>query len=559
MRFLAYLLLLVGAAIFGMVSLEFALKQVDKPELKREAAKKCDKIVADLNQRVDLTRQFADRLAKSQVSELSFLKNATALFDSASFVAAEWIPQVTPNERDEFEREIQLRLSRTELAIRYQSTPEEPVDPNATIYPVQFTTKSIESHRTVGLYRHHNKLMFRALQRPGEALVSRQLPHVLGNTQQVYCCLMAIGNVEASQQSQDDSPVGVVAVYFRDFVNASIADSGLTSIHALKLPPANNGAPKAVELDPVELKGQVLATRDFDLGIHRFRLEARERPAVAEKRAMLSWVGLILGPLVVCGILRARLQRIAKNLSAANVELTEEVSEHIESKRALQSMLTLREQERRLVASEIHDGFIQEATSAQMYLEALATRIDPDDEATVKHLENSKKMIQRAIAEGRQLINGLRPRSVDQLGLIPALQNLVANQEEQHGLSVALRYPLGMPELEIQTQRSLYRIVQESLSNIRKHSGVAEAIVSLHVDGEFVTLDITDQGRGFEMNDLPGDNSFGLRGIQERASVLGGEAIIKAIPDEGTSLSVRLPLVQPLFGVEPDSTRSDRS
>ncbi|MEM7316811.1 MAG: histidine kinase, partial [Planctomycetota bacterium] len=544
MRFLAYLLLLVSTSITGVVGLEFILEQVESSQLRREAERKCKTVVADLNARSALIRRFGSNFASGEVSEAAFLRNAIAFSPSTSFLAAEWLPRIEPEERAGFEHEIQQRLGRPNLVIRTQKSPLALSVPDKTVYPVRFTTKE-HRHETVGVYRHHNQMMMQALRKPDEVIFSRQLPHTLGKSQPAYCCFMAVPSPKADSRSEGSEPdntkptvVGIVAVYFRDFVDPSIAVSGSTSIRAL-LHTTKSKPPIAIERDPQEAEGRLLVHHDFYLADHRFRLEARELPAAVHRRAALSWIGLILGPLVVCWALRSRLQKKADNLAAANIELTEEVTEQIESKRMLQSMLTLREQERRLMASEIHDGFIQEATSAQMYLEALAARLDPDDENTSNHLENSRKMIEMAISEGRQLIDGLRPRTVDQLGLIPALQNLIAKQQEQHRLSVALRYSPGMPELDIQIQRSLYRIVQESLSNVRKHSGVNEAIVSLHVDDERVTLDITDQGHGFEMDNA--QEGFGLRGIQERAAVLGGEAIIKTVPDEGTSLSVSLP------------------
>ena len=558
MRFLAYLLLLVTASLFGVVGLGYVLEHLESPQLRREADQQCTTVVAALNARSALVERFGYSFASGEVSEAAFLRNAFAFTRSPSFLAAEWLPRIEPEERKAFEQELQQRFEMPTLGIRRQKFPKVLPAPDETVYPVQFTTPKSQPHQTVGVYRHHIKMMKSVLKKPGTVIFSRQLPYPLGKSQPAYCCFMAVPKLSADsrpeaaeRENKQPTVVGIVAVYFRDFVDPSIANSDSTSVRAL-MHTTRAKSPRAVELAPKDATGRVLVSHDFDMATHRFRLEARELPKAIERRAALSWFGLILGPLVVCGTLRWRLQKKADNLAAANVELTEEVTEQIESKRMLQSMLTLREQERRLMASEIHDGFIQEATSAHMYLEALGARLDPDDEATANHLDQSRKMIEMAIAEGRQLIDGLRPRTVDQLGLIPALQNLIAKQHEQHQLSVALRYTPGMPELDIQIQRSLYRIVQESLSNVRKHSGANEAIVSLHVDDGFVTLDITDQGRGFEQDEVDrAVEGYGLRGIQERASVLGGEAIIKTIADEGTSLSVSLPLVQPLFEVKP--------
>jgi two-component system sensor histidine kinase DegS len=209
--------------------------------------------------------------------------------------------------------------------------------------------------------------------------------------------------------------------------------------------------------------------------------------------------------------------------------------------RTLQSLLTLRDYERRTVSSDIHDGFVQEVISASMFLEALSPRIDEDDKIAQQQLRNLEHSIKQAIAEGRRLVNRNQMLEVDEIGLLPAIQRLVANHNAKFGIVATLRYAEDIPELDVLHQRCVYRVVQEALTNVRRHSGSLEAIVSLYTDGSSLCVDISDQGRGFDSQSVL-DESFGLRGMMERVQSLGGELAVRTAIGEGTLVSARLPL-----------------
>lgn len=290
-------------------------------------------------------------------------------------------------------------------------------------------------------------------------------------------------------------------------------------------------------------------------GNETYFYESYEKERIARRRRDMSMLGLVLGPLFVVMLNRTRLKQAAQMLESRNVRLADEVLEQQDVQKTLQTMLAMRDEERRLLASEIHDGFVQEVMSAQMFIEALAAKLPASSDETAKrHLSNALQQLEIAIAESRQLINHLKPQPVDRLGLVPALQELFDGYEERFGMQVSLRYPPELLHTEVLHEKSIYRIVQEAIANIRKHSGVKEAYVSLQSNADCLTVDIVDNGSGFKLNDV-GDDSFGLTSIQERASLLGGSVDITTEPGEGTKLTV----VVPATSFDPDAPTSDQS
>lgn len=286
-----------------------------------------------------------------------------------------------------------------------------------------------------------------------------------------------------------------------------------------------------------------------------YLFESYEKARIARRRIELSLFGLVLGPLFVVMLNRTRLKQAAQVLESRNVKLADEVLEQQDVQKTLMTMLSMREQERRLLASEIHDGFVQEVMSAQMFLEALAARLPASfDETAKRHLSSALQQLEIAIAESRQLINHLKPQPVDRMGLIPALQALFEGYQERFGMQVSLRYPPELLHAEVLHDKSIYRIVQEALTNIRKHSGVNEAFVSLHSSADWLTVDIVDNGSGFQLDEV-GDEGFGLTSIQERASLLGGSVDISTEPGEGTKLKVVVPAVPSSDAGSPASLR----
>ncbi len=208
-------------------------------------------------------------------------------------------------------------------------------------------------------------------------------------------------------------------------------------------------------------------------------------------------------------------------------------------------LLASQEEERRRLAYELHDGIAQVATATHQHLQVLASHFPADLLGQREELQRGLELAQRTVREARDLIRGLRPTVLDDFGLARAA--LVETEAlESDGWPVTLEERLGGSRLPAQTETALYRVLQESLSNIRKHAGTARVQVSLQRRGEMVRLLVRDWGRGFSLSDVLADpqrnGHIGLEGMQERISLLGGQFSIRTRPGRGTTVLAWVPV-----------------
>jgi signal transduction histidine kinase len=143
------------------------------------------------------------------------------------------------------------------------------------------------------------------------------------------------------------------------------------------------------------------------------------------------------------------------------------------------------------------------------------------------------------------LSQDLRPAALDRLGLLPGLEWLAANLTQHSGIAAEVKVKgkeRGLPE---ETAIALFRIAQEALRNVWRHSGANRAEITVQFDEEITRLTVSDNGRGFGLPDKIGDlakgGKLGLTGMQERAQLVGGTLTVQSQPDKGTSVTVELP------------------
>lgn len=207
----------------------------------------------------------------------------------------------------------------------------------------------------------------------------------------------------------------------------------------------------------------------------------------------------------------------------------------------LRNLLSLQDRERKLVAHEIHDGLVQYVTGGKMIVEGLrhqmqtGGKVKPDDLGAVGDL------LGKAIDEGRRMISNLRPLIIDEEGLLEAINYLVAEETGRGTLAISFTHAVTFEHLPPLLETTLWRIVQEAMTNIRRHARARRADIRLIQDEGQLKLEIRDDGVGFDPKRVPEDR-FGVRGIVERARLFGGSARIRSEPGHGTSVSVRLPL-----------------
>jgi len=200
-----------------------------------------------------------------------------------------------------------------------------------------------------------------------------------------------------------------------------------------------------------------------------------------------------------------------------------------------------REQEQSRIARELHDELAQAMSALKMDIKIIRGASTQADATLAKRLDRMETQIDATIAAMRRIAADLRPLALDDLGLIPAIESLVHDFERRTGLHCELA--LADPELELPATHAtaVFRIVQESLTNVVKHAKAHAVEVVVGAEPDAITVTVRDDGVGFATSDPRKPQSYGLLGVRERAYLLGGETRIVSAPGAGTEIEVRLP------------------
>jgi len=229
-----------------------------------------------------------------------------------------------------------------------------------------------------------------------------------------------------------------------------------------------------------------------------------------------------------------------------NARLYKELAEREHRLRDLVGqVLAAQEEERRRVAYEVHDGFAQTAAAAHHLLQAFARLYTPGSAKARRNLERALELVQQTVGEARQVIADLRPTVLDDFGLGTAVR-LQVQRLGGDGRRIGYEESLGDERLPSAVETALYRVAQESLTNVQKHARSARVLVTLQrLDGS-VRLRIRDWGEGFRPEEVatgdgPGER-VGLSSMRERIALLGGTFEIHSEPGAGTEVVAEVPL-----------------
>jgi two-component system sensor histidine kinase DegS len=208
------------------------------------------------------------------------------------------------------------------------------------------------------------------------------------------------------------------------------------------------------------------------------------------------------------------------------------------------AIATAREDERRRVARELHDGPAQILANAVFSVEMAEHIATRSPELVPEELDRLRDVLKLGMAEVRRLMFDLRPSSLDDLGLVETINRYVLEYNHFFGKDVELSLPEQLPPLTPDETVSIFRVVQESLQNVQKHAQTNAAPVSLTWSPPRLTVAIVDHGRGFRPEAFLGANydGAGVRGMQERAELIGGVLEIASEPGIGTSVQLHLDL-----------------
>jgi two-component system sensor histidine kinase UhpB len=229
-----------------------------------------------------------------------------------------------------------------------------------------------------------------------------------------------------------------------------------------------------------------------------------------------------------------RLAETFASRAAVAVDLSQRIA-----REALRRIVDAQELERRRLARELHDETGQALSSILLGLKALEEKVESDEAR--RAVSDVRKLVVATLHDVRRLAVELRPKVLDDFGLVPALERLTEAFGTQTGIGVRFESGLSAERLPAEMETALYRIVQESLTNIVKHSHARNVSVVLIRKPGAVAAVIEDDGQGFDPASVR-DGGFGLDGMRERVGLLDGRFQIESVAGAGATLVAEVPL-----------------
>jgi len=209
---------------------------------------------------------------------------------------------------------------------------------------------------------------------------------------------------------------------------------------------------------------------------------------------------------------------------------------------ALEQLATSRERNR--LARELHDTLAHTLSAVAVQLEATSALWDDDPPTARAMLEQSLAATREGLSEARRAIHALRAAPLQDLGLALAIRTLAQSVAARAGLALDLHAPERIDDLEPEIEQAMYRIANETLTNVTRHAGARRLTVRLDQTDSQLTLTISDDGCGFDAASPPHDDQYGLQGMRERAEMIGGTLEIESQPGEGTTVRLTVEAVK---------------
>jgi len=249
------------------------------------------------------------------------------------------------------------------------------------------------------------------------------------------------------------------------------------------------------------------------------------------------------------GQLEKRVEERTAELAATNAALEKQVAQRQRVERRLQKeqqllreSLELQEHERKLIAYEIHDGLAQQLTGAELRLQTfLQLREGGPEEEAEKNLADGIQLLRDGLVETRRLIRGLRSPVLDEDGIVAAIEYLVQEVRDREAIAIEFTHALAEDRFSPTVETAVFRIVQETLTNACRHSRSDHVRIEMSEGDGRLHILVQDWGIGFDPSNID-ENRFGLQGIRERVRLLGGKVAIDSAPNQGTRVTVDLPL-----------------
>ena len=395
-----------------------------------------------------------------------------------------------------------------------------------------------------------------------DIVINRTLVYGALTTLIIAIYLVIVGGISILFQSQTNTVSGVAAAVVIAFLFQPLREQLQDSVNHMLYGKRNDpaavltrlahhsetaGAPTAVLPNLVQNIAQMLKIPYVAIrspaGIERKDPIAYWGHAANNMRTIpLTFQNEVIGNLVVAPRgpheqFNQEEQELLGTIAALTATTLRSVQLSNELRQSRKSIITAREEERRRLRRDLHDGLGPQLASQVLGLEAVAQHIPTDPEKAQSLLGSLKRQAQEAILDVRRLVYDLRPPALDDLGLIGALRQS-ASRYETGILHFRFNVPEKLPELPAAVETAVYRIAQEAMTNVVRHAKASRCTVSLFCQDGYVILEVRDNGIGLPKQHRIG---VGLQAMKERTTELNGDYVLEALLDGGTLVRAEIP------------------
>jgi PAS domain S-box-containing protein len=288
----------------------------------------------------------------------------------------------------------------------------------------------------------------------------------------------------------------------------------------------------------------VTALRDANGGLQGFAKVTRDMTERHRKEESLTKAKELL---------ELRVEQRATVLARVNEELRTEIADRVRAEDQLRASLdrlralaahlqSVREEERTSIAREIHDELGQACTAIKMDLALIGHKATKRQTRLRAKVDSAIQLVDGMIVTLRRIASELRPRTLDDLGLNPALEGQAQEFENRTRIRCRITLPKEPIVLDAERSTAIFRIFQESLTNVVRHAQATSVEARLEREENHLIFQVRDNGRGFDPEEAKARKSLGLVGMQERALLLNGELKVEGVPGSGTTMTLRIPL-----------------
>ncbi len=357
----------------------------------------------------------------------------------------------------------------------------------------------------------------------------KKISHDLGERVKELSCLYNISSIlNESSQSLENTYRKILNVIIPSYQYPEITASRLT-IDEIEYTSGNYRLSKWKQTSPVNIGRKKVG--EIEVVYLEKRPDAFEGPFLKEERHLLNSIAQLISQFIE--------RRKAESELTESREQLKNFAAHLQ---------TIREEERVVISRELHDNLGQSLTALRIDLFRLMKKLpeggNEDTAGTASFAQQMISLVDSIIQSVRTIARELRPQILDDLGLLAAIEWQIDEFEKRSG--VRCRFSSGLKSINVGKLHwiGIFRIIQESLTNVLRHSGASEVIIRITEKDGFTKVEITDNGCGIKESEIINPKSLGLLGMKERALLFGGEFTIKGIKDKGTKITLTIPQIK---------------